>query len=346
MNVVERTVRRVDAAQQHHVVSGFVLGVIKKYGDDYGGNLVVQLTYAMFMTVFPLLLLAVTILSLVLADDPSLRQRVIESAFGQFPIVGQQLAHNIHALKRSSTFGLVVGIVGLAYGTTSLAQAGLFAMAQIWNVPGPSRPGFITRLGRSFTFLVLLAVGLILTTALTGFGTFGRHDAVLGICAEVAAGIVNVGLYLGVFRVLTPKVVVIRDLVVGAVIGGVAWTLLQAFGGYVVGHYLRGSGALYGTFGLVLGLVAWIYLGAQITVYSAEVNTVLFHGLWPRGLVQPPLTEADQKSITLQSTENQRRPEQEVRSRFKDRPMTQDEYLELDCRVEEVPNAELTVPEK
>ncbi len=121
-----------------------------------------------------------------------------------------------------------------------------------------------------------------------------------------------------------------RDLVVGAVIGGVAWTILQAFGGYIVGHYLRGSDALYGTFGLVLGLVAWIYLGAQITVYSAEVNTVLFHHLWPRGMVQPPLTEADQKSITLQATENQRRPEQVIRSRFKERPMTQDEYSERD----------------
>ena len=346
MNVVERTLRRVDAAQQRHVGPGFLFGVMKKYGDDYGGNLVVQLTYAMFMTVFPLLLLAVTILGIVLADDPSLRQRMIGSAFGQFPIVGQQLAHNIHALKRSSSFGLVVGIVGLIYGTTSLAQAGFFAMAQIWNIPGPSRPGFITRLGRSLTFLLVLAVGLVLTTALTGFGTFGRHNAVLGIFAVVAAGIVNVGLYLGAFRVLTPKVVVTRDLVVGAVIGGVAWTILQAFGGYVVGHYLRGSGALYGAFGLVLGLVAWIYLGAQITVYAAEVNTVLFHRLWPRGMVQPPLTEADQESITLQSMENQRRPEQEVRSRFKERPMTQDEYRERDNRVEGVPDGELTAPEK
>ncbi len=163
------------------------MGVTKKYGDDYGGNLVVQLTYAMFMTVFPLLLLAVTILSIVLANDPSLRQRVIDSAFGQFPVVGQQLAHNIHALKRNSTFGLVVGIGGLLYGTTSLAQAGLFAMAQIWNVPVASRPSYITRLGRSFTFLIVLALGLVLTTALTGFGTFGRHDPILGIFAELVA---------------------------------------------------------------------------------------------------------------------------------------------------------------
>jgi uncharacterized BrkB/YihY/UPF0761 family membrane protein len=59
----------------------------------------------------------------------------------------------------------------------------------------------------------------------------------------------------------------------------------------------------------VLGLVAWIYLGSLITVYAAELNTVLAGRLWPRGLVQPPLTEADQRSLTLQATQNQRRLE-------------------------------------
>jgi YihY family inner membrane protein len=346
MNLVERALRRADAAQQHHTAPAIALGVVKKYGDDNGGNLSVQLTYAMFMTVFPLLLLAVTILGITLADDPSLRQRVLDSAFGQFPVVGQQLAHNIHAFKRRSTFGLVVGILGLVYGTTSLAQSGLFAMAQIWNVPGASRPNFVARLGRSLAFLLLLAVGLVITTALTGFGTFGSHNPLWGALAEVVAVVINVGLYLGAFRLLTPKQVATRDLVVGAVIGGVVWTILQAFGGYVVGHYLRGSSALYGTFGLVLGLMAWIYLGAQITLYAAEVNTVLFHRLWPRGLVQPPLTEADQNSIALQAIQNQRRPEQEVRTRFNERPMSQDRFRQNGYRVEEGPGLEFKVPDK
>ena len=85
MNVVERTLRRVDAAQQHHVGSAFVLGIMKKYGDDYGGcSLAVQLTYAMFMTVFPLLLLAVTILSIVLADDPSFASTLSTRRLGSF----------------------------------------------------------------------------------------------------------------------------------------------------------------------------------------------------------------------------------------------------------------------
>jgi YihY family inner membrane protein len=312
--------------QQRHTVPAFLFAVSKKFGDDNAGNLTVQITYSMFVTVFPLLLLLVTILSIVLANDPAGRARVLHSAVGQFPILGTQLAHNIHAMRRSSVFGLVFGVLGLVYGSTGLAQAGLYSMEQIWNIPSALRPNFLTRLIRSLIFLVVLAVGLIVTTGLAGFGTFGQHNYVLGMVGEVIALFVNVGIYFAAFRVLTPKQVKTRSLVPGVVVGGVAWTILQAVGGYIVGHDLKGASALYGMFGLVLGLVAWIYLGAEVTLYSAELNTVLHHHLWPRGMVQPPLTEADQRSLAFQVTQNQRRPEQEVETRFRARPMSQDEY--------------------
>jgi YihY family inner membrane protein len=328
MNKIEATIRRIDAFQQRHLVPSFVFGVMKKYGDDNGGNLTVQVTYTLFVTVFPLLLLLVTILGIILAGDASARARVLHSAFGQFPIIGQQLGHNIHALKRSSVFGLVVGIVGLIYGATGLAQAGLYSMEQIWNIPAAVRPNYLTRMARSAIFLVVLAVGLVLTTALAGFGTFGKHNVWLGVIGEIFAVAVNIGLYFAAFRTLTPKQVESRLLIPGVVVGGMAWTILQAVGSYVVGHDLKGASAVYGLFGLVLGLIAWIALGAQVTLYSAEINTVLHHHLWPRGMVQPPLTDADQRSLALQATENQRRPEQEVVTRFQGRPMSQDEYRE------------------
>jgi YihY family inner membrane protein len=335
MNPVERALRRVDAVQQRHTVPAFLFGVVKKYGDDNAGNLSVQLTYAMFVTVFPLLLLLVSVLSLVLGGHPGLRRQVLHSAFGQFPVIGTQLAHNVHALHRSSVVGLVVGVVGLVYGTTGLAQAGLFAMAQIWNVPGAVRPAYVARLARSFLFLAVLFVGLVATTALTGFGTFGRHDVWLGLIGEVVAGAVNIAVYLTAFRVLTPPQVETRWLVPGAVLGGIAWTVLQALGGYVVGHDLKGASALYGLFGLVLGLIAWITLGVQMTLYSAEVNTVLHLRLWPRGMVQPPLTEADQRSVARQATQNRRRPDQRVVTSFENRPMSQDEFREAGYREDE-----------
>jgi hypothetical protein len=73
-------------------------------------------------------------------------------------------------------------------------------------------------------------------------------------------------------------------------------------------------------FATVLGLLAWIYLAIEITVYSAEINVVLARRLWPRSIVQPPLTEADRASMALQALQNQRRPEQHIEVTWDDRP--------------------------
>jgi hypothetical protein len=54
-------------------------------------------------------------------------------------------------------------------------------------------------------------------------------------------------------------------------------------------------------------------------VYAAEVNVVLARRLWPRSVVQPPLTEADRASMALQALQNQRREEQRVEVSFDDR---------------------------
>lgn len=327
LNPIERTLRRVDALQQSHRAPGFVFGVMKKYGDDNGGSLAVQLTYSLFVTLFPLLLLLETVLALVLANDPSSQSAVLHSTFGQFPIVGKQLAQNIHVVRRNSAFGIAVGILGLVYGSTGLAGAGLYSMSQIWSIPGAIRPSYVTRLLRSLLFLAVLGLGVLVTTFLASFGTFGRHNFWLGIAAEVVAALANVGLYTAIFRTLTPKQIETKWLVPGAVFGGIVWTILQALGGYVVGHYLRDDNAVYGMFGVVLGLIAWLYLGAQVTLYAAELNTVIARRLWPRGLIQPPLTDADQRALTLQAVINQRRPEQEVITRVRGRPMAQGEFL-------------------
>ena len=327
MNPFERLARRIDAAQQRWGPAAFVFGVVKKFGDDNAGILVSNLAYSGFLCVFPLLLILVTVLDLVLSGDPSVRASLLNSALADFSVVGTELSHNIHGLQRSSVVGLVIGLAALAWGSTGLAQSGLFTMAQVWNLDGPDRPTFVARLWRSALFLVVLAVGLVLSTALATFGTFGRHNEVLGVLGEVLAVGVNATTYLLVFRVLTPRAIGTVALVPGAVVGGVGWTVLQAVGGYLIGHDLRNDSTTYGVFGVVLGLVAWVSLGSVLFVYAAEVNTVRARRLWPRGLVQPPLTEADHRSLASQATENRRRPDQRVSVEFDTPPMTQDEWL-------------------
>ena len=129
----------------------------------------------------------------------------------------------------------------------------------------------------------------------------------------------NVGMFFLSFRVLTPKVVPTRQLVPGAVLGGLAWTVAQALGTYVVGHF-RHTDAVYGAFATVLVLMAWISLSVEITVYAAELNVVLARRLWPRSIVQPPLTEADRAVLAAQALQNQRRDDQRVHVSYNDLP--------------------------
>jgi YihY family inner membrane protein len=318
MNPVERVIRRVDAVQQRHTPMAFIFGVVKKYGDDNGGVLVSNLAYSSFLSLFPLLLVLVTILGLVASVNPSFRTQVLDAVAGQVPLIGHQLTANVQHLRRSSVIGLIVGVIGLIWGATGLAQAGLFTMEQVWNLPGPARPGFVQRLGRAGLFLCLLGGGVIVTTGLASLTTYLHNGLAFKLPLEVVTAAFNAGMYLGGFRALTPKGVPTRKLLPGVITGGIGWTVLQILGTYLVHHFLH-SDSVYGVFGTVLGLLAWITLAVEITVYSAEINVVLARRLWPRSIVQPPLTEADRASMALQALQNQRRPEQHVAVTFDDR---------------------------
>jgi YihY family inner membrane protein len=320
MNRIERAVRAIDRFQQRHTVPAFLFAVVKKFGDDSAGVLATNLAYSAFAAVFPLLLLMVTVLGIVLKNNPSLQHQLLQSTLRDFPVIGAELENNIHALQRGSTVALVVSILGLVWASTGLAQAGLYTMAQVWNLPGPQRLNYFKRLLRSLAFLGVLALGIAVTTGLASIGTFAAPSWYWIVGAQVLAVVVNIGQYFLAFRVLTPSVVESRKLWPGAIFGGVAWTGLQAFGGFLVGHTLKNTSEVYGTFAIVLGLLAWIYLGVQMSIYAAELNTVVAGRLWPRSIVPPPLTDADKRVLAAQATQQQRLPGQRVRVSYGEAP--------------------------
>jgi membrane protein len=311
MNFAERLLRAADRAQQRHRLLSFGVGAWKKFGDDQAGNLAALIAYYAFAATFPLLLVLVTILDLTLSANPALRDHLLNSALAQYPIIGAQLKQNVHALGQTGP-ALVIGLVFTFLGARGVAAAAQNAFNTAWEVPRPERPSFPWSLLRSICLIVVVGVGQIITVTISGIAGGAGH-LISGAGAHVGAVavslVLNMGLFWLGFRLATAAAVATRDLRLGAFTAAVAWQVLQLAGGFVVAHLLHRSSELYGTFGLVLGLIAWLYLQAQITMYAVEMNVTAARKLWPRSLFPPPYTAQDLVAYQMYAQAEQRRPE-------------------------------------
>ncbi len=314
MNPIERAVRVVDRAQQRSAVVGFTFAVFRKFGDDRGSALAAHLAYFGFLSLFPALLVLTTVVGFI--GNDRIADTIIGTALGELPVFGEQIGEEATRPLEGSVLGLVVGLAGLAYGALGVAQAGQHAMAQVWNVPGVVRPGFFPRLARSVVFVLLIGVGVALIAVVSSAGTLGSGDPWSRLGSLVVQATMTVGLYLAGFRVLTPRSVPWRHLVPGAVAGGIAYSALLLLGTALVRQQLARGEALYGQFALVLGLLGWLALVAQVSLYAAELNVVAQRRLWPRSIVQPPLTAADERVLVDLARQEERRPEQTVEVGF------------------------------
>jgi membrane protein len=325
MNAVERGVRAVDAWQQRHAVAGFVFAVVKKYSDDQAANHVALLTYFAFVATFPLLLAMSGIFGLVLAHHPALERRLTDSALSEFPIIGPQLHSQVGvASLHHSGPALVIGLVGAVWGGKGLANAVQNTLNTVWAVRKVDRPGFPQNYLRSLGLLGLLALGVVATAAAAGVAGAARELGFVGapwrVLLFVLSAVVDIGLFWLAFRVATANAVRSRDLLLGAVLSGVAWQTLISLAGLVVTHYLRHAQSVAGLFGIVLGLLAWFALQATVTLYAIEADVVRARRLWPRSIVQPPLTDPDKQALRAATETEIRRPEQRVSTQLRTEP--------------------------
>ena len=281
-----RALERLDELQQRTSIAP-LFGVVRKFGDDRGGSLAALIAYYGFLSLFPLLLLFYTVVAFVLPHYPGAQADLTKSVISQFPVIGPQLQQNTQHPLRGSGLALLVGVVALVWGSLGIAQILQFTMQEVWDIPGPDRPGYVTRLLRSLLLFLVLGLGIAVTTAVSGLGTILDWGPAGSLLAALPALVVNIGLFLLVFRLLTSSEVSLRQLVPGAVLGGIGWQVLQTVGVNLVSHQLQHASQVYGVFGFTLALISFLALAATLTVYSAELNVVLAHHLWPRSLLQP-----------------------------------------------------------
>lgn len=300
-------VQRVDAIQRRRPALGFPLAVAYKFADDRGPHLAALISYYGFVSLFPLLLLLTSALGFLLEGNPALQQRVLDSALSDFPLLRPQLSESVSSFQGSGV-ALAVGIVGTLYGALGVMQAAQAALNRIYAVPRSAQPNPLTSRVRSLLLVLALGCGAVLGTALSALvpriaGLLPWLGALGPVAAVMVNFLVNVGVFVVAFQALTARRLRWRDVLVGALIAAVLWQLLQALGVSYFSGYLDRQSDVYGVFGVVLGLMVWIYLQALVVVLAAEINVVRQRRLFPRSLLTPftddaELTSADVRAYT------------------------------------------------
>lgn len=286
---LDRVLSRLDELQQRSRWSAFPAAVLRRYSDDHGGSLAALTTFYGFLSVFPTLLLLAVAVQLLAPKGSSIQQSILDSAFAQFPIVGHDLADNLRTGEHRSALALLASGGFLVWGSLGITSTLQLAAATIWRVPRHARRDWWRRMLWGVAILLLLAAVVVATSFLTAAtslsATWLGADKVLVRFALLAgAALVNVGGYAAAFLMLSPRGLRRSSLLAGAAFGGVLWTVVQALGGILVGHELAHASRLFGYFGVVIGLVFWVTLGARIFLYALEVTAVAQLREWPRSL--------------------------------------------------------------
>ena len=313
---VSKVMGALDGWQRRTPGAGVPYAVVKKFGDDNANLVAVALAWYGFTAIFPMLLVVVTLLEFI--GRQSLGTGIVNTLH-EFPIVGADFDAKGPSALHGSGLGLVVGLLGLIYGAQGVTQTAQQAMATVWNIPQVERTGFLPRLGRSIAGLITIGAAFLINAFVTTYATGGTHNYWIRIAILAGLLVINIGLYFAAFTCLTAKAIGPRGHLPGAIAGAIVYTALITVGAGLITHQLKHADAVYGTFGSVIGIVAFLLLLAKLSMYAAELNPVLARGLYPRAL---PLggepTEADHRVLAALVHEEQRRDDEAIGVGFGD----------------------------
>jgi uncharacterized BrkB/YihY/UPF0761 family membrane protein len=303
--LVNRITAWADRLQRKHSVLGFPYAVVKKYGDDEGGRQAALITYYGFLSIFPLLLLGVAILSRVLADHPDLRQRLIAEIVPQ--ALKSTVDHSLATLP-TSTIPFAAGLIGLLLSGTGVVFSAYQTLNHVAAVPHRLRAGFFSRYGRVLVVLAMLLAGALATGALTVVATALPETGLERAAAWLGSALVVFAVLLLGAKLLLARPAPVRALWPGAILGAAAVTVVLNAGTPLLASLVAKAGPVYGSFATVAGMFALLYLVGQALVYAAEVAAVRYARLWPRALDVNRPTAADARALALLAREQERIP--------------------------------------
>ncbi len=268
------THQRVVDLRERHAAVDVIVATLDGWRRHLSGRNASVISFFGFLSIFPLLIVATTILGFVLEGNEDLQQRIIDGALSNIPVLGQQLANDPTSLT-GSVWVLIAGLVGALWSATKAFVAVQQAQDDTWEVPIDDRAGMPIQRARALLGIVIIGGAQIAGVAAATF--VAAADLPLGgILVLFAATLaINIGTIAGMYRHLTSVRPAWRDVWPGAIGAGIAYTLIQHFGTNIVSRITENASATYGNFAVVLGLVTWLGLLAISAVMGSELNAAL-----------------------------------------------------------------------
>ena len=232
------------------------------------------LSFFFFLTIFPLLLAATTTLGLLLQNNPELQQDIIDGALDDLPVLGSQLEADPASLD-GNVLVLLFGLLLALWSATKAFVALQGALDDIWEIDVDDRAGMHVQRVRALLGILILGGAQLATMAITVTVNRANLPVAGGWALVIAGACINIGALLLIYRYLTDATPTWRQLLPGAVVGGIVLTAIQHFGTLIVASITENASDTYGQFALVLGLVTWLGLLAISALMAAEFNAAL-----------------------------------------------------------------------
>jgi membrane protein len=229
------------------------------------------LAFFSFLSIFPLMLAAVTILGFVVEDDEELRQKIIDSAASEIPVLGKTLADNPESIN-GSVIALVIGLGGALWASTKAFVGLQGALDDSWEVDVDDRDGLPAQRGKALLGLTIIAASQIGSLVIAGFVSAAGFPAISNAALIGTTVVINIVVIAAMYRFLTSAPVRWRDVWPGAVFAGIVFTGLQHFGTLIVQELADTDNEAKATINTILGLITWLSLIGITVIMCAELN--------------------------------------------------------------------------
>jgi membrane protein len=232
------------------------------------------LAFFSFLSIFPLMLAAVSILGFVLEGDKDLQDQIVDSAASEIPVLGQQLADNTQAIN-GSVWAIVIGLAVALWSSTKAFVGLESALDDTWEVDLDARDGLASQRGKALLGLVIIAVPQVASITIASIVTAAEFPVIGDLALFGITVVVNIVVIAAMYRFLTSHRTTWREVWPGAVAAGVVVTILQSLGTTLVKRSADGENVAMVTINTILGLITWLGLIGITVLMCAELNAAL-----------------------------------------------------------------------